>query len=169
MEAAFKRTDTNGSGSIDRAELYTGVLELYLQLHLCGIHARPPRKDVLLKLVDTLDKDGDELLDCAEFKQLLEVLLTQTFSRFSTQMGLTLMCPLTAPHVCHGAKLVLGMLVPTELVVIPASVAAFTAALPPALDETLVAGAMLLLVMPALGLVDSLSLAVASKKAEKAA
>ena len=43
------------------------------------------------------------------------------------------------------------------------------AALPPALDETLVAGAMLLLVMPALGLVDSLSLAVASKKAEKAA
>ena len=166
VERAFKKTDTNGSGTIDRAELYTGVLELYLQLHLYGINVKAPKKPVLLKLVDTLDKQGDEL-DYAEFKQVLEVLLAQTFSRFSTQMGLKIMCPVTAPLVCNSAKLVLGKLVPTGLGAVPASVVAFTAVLPPALDETLVAGAMLMLVAPALSLVDSLSLKAASKKAQK--
>ena len=36
-DEAFARTDTNGSGTIDRAELYTGVLEVYLRLHRWGI------------------------------------------------------------------------------------------------------------------------------------
>mgnify|MGYP006879373632 CR=1 FL=1 len=50
------------------------------------------------------------------------MLLAQTFSRFSTQMGLKIMCPVTAPLVCNSAKFVLGKLVPTGLGAVPASV-----------------------------------------------
>jgi hypothetical protein len=69
-QAAFERTDRDRSGNIDRDELYTGVLELYLTIHSRGVKAKAPSRSTVMHIMRDIDYDHSGTLDCAEFKQV---------------------------------------------------------------------------------------------------
>lgn len=144
---AFAKTDIDNSGKIDRTELYTGVLEMYLQLLLRGIKVRPPTREGVMKIASTIDTNGDNL-DMAEFEQVLSILLKQTLSRFFAQIGLTILCPFTSSHVCAGLKAIFYHIAFFLGLSAPATLVRFAAVLPPTLDETIVTSIMMMSIYP---------------------
>ena len=69
-KAAFDLVDTNGNGSIDKAELRTALRELGTTLSL------PPVSDENLdKTLAGLDTDASGTLEVAEFEVLVKALL----------------------------------------------------------------------------------------------
>ena len=165
---AFKKTDIDDSGSIDRTELYTGVLEMYLQLHLYGVRVRPPNREGVLKIVDTIDTNHDNHLDQDEFERVLAILLQQTLSRFLTQITLTVLCPFTSSYVCYGVKSLLIQLVLPLRLPMPPALASLCEVLPSTLDETIVTGMMMLSIAPAQGYVDQRAEAAAERASASA-
>jgi hypothetical protein len=163
---AFEKTDIDRSGSIDRTELYTGVLEMYLQLLLRGIKVRPPTREGVLKIVDTIDTSRDNL-DMAEFEEVLSILLKQTLSRFCAQIGLTVLCPFTSSHVCAGVKAVASQLALLVGFSAPAALVRFTDVLPPTLDETIMTGVMMMSIYPLQRVFDQRAEASANAAARK--
>ena len=151
---AFNKTDSDGSGRIDKNELYVGVLQTYLSLHKYGLNVRAPPKEDVLILMEVLDVDKSGEMDQDEFKRLLEILVMQTGGRIITQIGLTILCPMTAAHICASmrwiftsATLVAGMSVsPCTL--------NFCSHLPSNLDESITTGILMLCINPALSIID---------------
>lgn len=58
VDKAFKATDLDGSGNIDKNELYVGVCELYLNLHLYGLNVKAPDRSQVLKIMSSCDDDN---------------------------------------------------------------------------------------------------------------
>ena len=168
-EDAFKLTDIDGSGRIDKEELYVGVLEMYLQLHLYGLNVRTPPRAKVLKLMEAVDDDDSGEIDREEFKEVLEVLVRQTSSRVITQIGLTILSPLTAGYVCSALKWTLGAVMAELQLSTPGSLVALGSQLPSTLDESLVTGLLMLSINPALSYSDQVveGKAVAKKKKKK--
>ena len=91
----------------------------------------------------------DYEIDEDEFKQVLETLAVSTFGRVVTQVGLTILCPVSASYICSGLQwAVMAVMSGLELSA-PASVKALGASLPPSLDETLLTGILMLSISPA--------------------
>lgn len=152
---AFAKTDVDGSGRIDRNELYTGVLEMYLTLHLYGINVQAPSRSQVLKLMEACDDDGSGEIDRQEFTRIMTVLVQQTFGRIVAQVGLTVLCPVSASFVSAGMHLALQWVMSALQLRVPPSVEAFGGYLPTTLDETLICGVLMLSINPALALVDA--------------
>eukprot|EP00756_Hemistasia_phaeocysticola_P027831 Hpha_TRINITY_DN16141_c5_g1::TRINITY_DN16141_c5_g1_i1::g.6062::m.6062 len=71
---AYRKCDLNGDGSLSAAEVYVGILLLYLQISRYVPGAAPPDKKRILRLVDQMDVNDDGGLDVDEFTALATVL-----------------------------------------------------------------------------------------------
>jgi len=152
---AFAKTDTDKSGCIDKNELYVGVLEMYLQLHLYGLNVRSPPRAKVEKLMEAVDEDRSGTLVLEEFKQVLEALVGQTFSRVCTQIGLTILCPMIASHIAAGLRWSASSVMVAGGLEVPNSARAIGSYLPPSLDETLLTTVLMLSINPALSMTDN--------------
>ena len=114
-EAAFKEVDRDGSGSIDKEELYTCVLWLYLTLNEYGLKVCAPDRETVDEIMRVSDVDGSGALEMDEFKRALDVLTAQTLGRATTQLVFTLLCPPAAATLIEGVGAVWGMLLPGGL------------------------------------------------------
>ena len=165
-QAAFAEVDIDHSGSIDKNELYVGVLELYLQLHRYGLNIRTPPRDKVEKLMDLADTDGRGL-ELEKFKEVIEPLVRQTFGRVILQIALTIICPMIASYVTFGMRFCVVTLMEFGHLSTPSLLKALSATLPAALDETLLTTLLLLVIGPALSLCDEHVVKVTQKKIHK--
>ena len=85
--AAFDEVDMDKSGSVDRNELYTCVLWLYLNLNAYSpLSLRAPDRTVIYELAQKLDSDGSSSLDYNEFQLAIEILSGQILARAAVQV-----------------------------------------------------------------------------------
>lgn len=151
---AFQAADKDGSGSLTRDELYTGVLELYLTMHLYGVPAKAPTRQKVMNIMDDIDVDNSGTLDYSEFKRILQVLSELILQRALTQFSLTLVCPFLASYIVLALKWACADVMYYASLSAPATLTNLTKMLPGTLDETIVTTIMMLSVRPALNLVD---------------
>jgi hypothetical protein len=167
-DRVFENTDVDCSGTIDKKELYAGVLQVYVNMHLYGLNTRAPKRERVMSIMEKLDADDSGEINKEEFQIVMETLLKQTGGRIVTQLGITLLCPISASSVCaalkYGASLVLPLVLPAMPSVLSPSLAALVANLPSAMDETIVCGLMMMSVNPALALVDEFAEEKGAKK-----
>tara|TARA_B110001452_G_C15222590_1_gene423810 strand:+ start:84 stop:977 length:894 start_codon:yes stop_codon:yes gene_type:complete len=99
--AAYKQCDADSSGEIDKHELYTGVLWLYLKLNEKGLRCTAPTRAFVEELLESCDKNASGTLDYHEFKQVVRLLSAQTLARALTQVNFLLLCPAIAVGTCR--------------------------------------------------------------------
>ena len=90
--AAFLLVDRDGSGAVDREELYTGVLQLYAAV---PIKVFPPSRALVQALLSHLDLDRSRHLDADQFAHVMAVLSAQLLGRLIITLLFLLACPLT--------------------------------------------------------------------------
>ena len=95
--------------------------------------------------------------------------MEQTAGRLVTQVGLTILCPMSAPYVCWGVKAAIGLAWSFTSLEIPSVLLQATASLPSSLDETLTSTLLMMAVYPALAAVDTWAESRAAKKQESIA
>lgn len=162
---AFRKTDIDHSGTIDRQEMYLAVLETYLLLHRRGLNVRPPARKAVYALMSSYDGRRRSTVSgeigFEQFKLLLETLLRGLVGRIFAQIGLTMLCPVTASYVCHfarqvaGSQAVGGSVAAFGSLLWPSALAALYARWPGGLDHALVCSVLMIAVGPCLSLVDS--------------
>ncbi len=89
----FDSIDIDKSGTIDRKEIYTGLLLVHLKLaaYVGPAACRPVSKDYLFTMFDLLDTDDSGTLNKEEFTELMTILCSQITTRVFTQLSMTLM------------------------------------------------------------------------------
>ena len=90
---AFKTIDADGSGQVDKKELYTGLLMIHLKLATYAGPAacRPATREYCEKIFDEMDVDKSGELDRGEFEEVMQIVCAQVFTRVSIQWTMTLM------------------------------------------------------------------------------
>jgi len=155
VRSAFAKVDSDGSGNVDREELYTGVLWLYLTCNDYGLRCSAPEKALVLEIMSIIDVDGSGTLDYKEFKQVLIVFSEQIFARAGMQLIFTILCPPTAGLICEIMEKVWSTLVPAAL--IPPRLVVASQYVPDAAPVVTVTTILTLLLPWALACVDALS------------
>ena len=150
IDKAFTKTDLDGSGKINRDELYIGVCETYLTLHMYGLNAKPPKRAHIMALMKLLDNNNSGEIDRTEFKDLIQQLLLAQSGRLGTQMGTTVLCPISAGYVTFGIKHLWGYFGLPSILPFPDSFFEGT------MDETIMAGILMCSINPMLSLYDRL-------------
>mmetsp|Transcript_32742 Transcript_32742/g.47803 ORF Transcript_32742/g.47803 Transcript_32742/m.47803 type:complete len:209 (+) Transcript_32742:317-943(+) len=89
---AFKRMDKDGSGSVNKEEMYSGLLLLQLNLaKYAGPSAcKPPKRKVVDEIFDDMDKDKSGKIEEEEFVDIMVVLCSGIASRITAQIILKL-------------------------------------------------------------------------------
>jgi len=158
LDATFESTDLDKSGKINRDEFYIAVLEMYIQFHLYGVNVRAPNRETIMHMMEEMDADDSGDIDRQEFRRVITRLLMTQSTRMATQLALTVVCPVTAGYVTAAIRLAasrtavaFGLSLAT-----PPALASLLDGLPESLDQTLVCGAMLGSIGPALAAVDYL-------------
>jgi len=74
VDRAFEECDIDGNGSIEKAELYAGILLLYHNLNRIpwGGRKPPPSKEHVFNIMEKYDFNEDETLDREEFLALCQ-------------------------------------------------------------------------------------------------
>ena len=90
---AFLLVDRDGSGRVDRDELYSGILQLYSAV---PIKVYPPSRHVVGHILEILGLDHEATLDAEEFAHVMAYLSAQLLGRLALQLIFLLACPLTA-------------------------------------------------------------------------
>ena len=109
----FNDIDTDNSGTIDREELYTGLLLIHLKL---ATYVGPAATKILSReqvyaIFDTLDIDSTGTLDEKQFVYVMTILCSQIASRIAITTGLTLFAiPYMTRFVMFTVPLILGRL-----------------------------------------------------------
>eukprot|EP00929_Paragymnodinium_shiwhaense_P105868 TRINITY_DN70927_c0_g1_i1.p1 TRINITY_DN70927_c0_g1~~TRINITY_DN70927_c0_g1_i1.p1 ORF type:complete len:331 (-),score=51.70 TRINITY_DN70927_c0_g1_i1:214-1092(-) len=101
IKHAFETVDIDKSGSIDRAELYAGVLLMYVEVNVWVTVYAPTRDDVM-GLMKRIDADASGDLGYDEFKAILTILSEQILARAIMQLIFTVACPIAAGYVVVG-------------------------------------------------------------------
>jgi hypothetical protein len=73
-EHLFNQIDTERKGELLFIEVYLGVVLLFLHLKTFGLLSNPPSKPDIIKMLETIDADGDGMLNRDEFSHLVKVL-----------------------------------------------------------------------------------------------
>ena len=152
-KSAFAATDVDKSGRIEKEELYSGVLELYLLLHAYGIMCYAPKRAIVDQLYDDADSDLSGGLDYLEFNQILAVLSEQTLGRAMTQLAFTALCPLIAGMVCAA----ISEAVDTVVLPLPSVFAGLVGHLPDGIGSMMLSTFLMLSMHPALSKIDSMA------------
>lgn len=99
-DQAFTTIDTDGSGSVDEKELYSGLLLIHLKLGLYAGPAacRPIGRERCSAVFEKMDFDNSGSLDKEEFREVMMVLFSNVVLRVLAQWSLTL---LIVPLVAH--------------------------------------------------------------------
>ena len=106
---AFTEIDIDGSGHVDKKELYTGLLLVHLNLakYVGPAACRPVTRDQADKLFDTMDVDHSGTLCQEEFTHVMVVLCSHVASRVVLLFGMTIMIlPILARWVAKHLYLV---------------------------------------------------------------
>ena len=96
---AFHAIDTDGSGTVDEKELYSGLLLIHLKL---GTYAgpaacRPLAREKCHAIFEKMDVDESGSLDQEEFREVMMVLFSNVLLRVTVQWSMTLVIvPLVA-------------------------------------------------------------------------
>ena len=151
IKAAFIKTDLDKSGKISADELYVGVCETYLMMHAYGLNIKAPSRESVVKLLKDMDDDDSGEIDYEEFKELLQELMLAQSSRICTQLGLTVLSPVSAGYVVDGIKYAWIALALPSLPFLPDSLTEGS------MGETVVTGMLMCSVNPMLALVTSLN------------
>ena len=104
MQYTFQTIDTDQSGSIDKKELYSGLLLIHLKLATYAGPAacKPVTKECVEEVFDLLDWDNSGTLDRNEFEVAMTMLTSQILMRVALQLGMTLMLvPILAQYALH--------------------------------------------------------------------
>jgi len=88
----FHDIDTDNSGTIDREELYTGLLLIHLKLatYVGPAATKILSRDQVYAIFDTLDTDSSGHLNEKEFIYVMTILCSQIATRIAITMTLTL-------------------------------------------------------------------------------
>lgn len=80
---AFRQCDSNGSGKLNKTELYSGILLVHLQLakYAGAAACYPPTKAVIDRLFDSSDDDKSGYIDEDEFIKIMVICCAQIASR----------------------------------------------------------------------------------------
>ena len=111
---AFNEVDRNGSGTIDKEEMYTCVLWIYLTLNEYGLKCRAPDRMTVEGIMNASDVDSSGALDFQEFNRALDVLMAQTLGRATTQLVFTLLCPPMAGLLISSVTALWALLLPAS-------------------------------------------------------
>ena len=112
---AFKTIDADGSGQVDKKELYTGLLMIHLKLATYAGPAacRPATREYCEKIFDQMDVDKSGELDREEFTEVMQIVCAQVFTRVTIQWTMTLMIvPMSTLYSVSLFKLIPSCLVP---------------------------------------------------------
>lgn len=104
-EWAFDTIDADGSGNVDKKELYTGLLMIHLKLATYAGPAacRPATREYVEEIFDVMDVDGSGSLDKDEFMDVMQIVCSQIFTRVTIQWSCTLIVvPMIARFVWQG-------------------------------------------------------------------
>jgi len=104
VQYTFQTIDTDQSGSIDKKELYSGLLMIHLKLATYAGPAacKPVTKECVEEVFDLLDWDNSGTLDRNEFEVAMTMLTSQILMRVALQLGMTLMLvPILAQYALH--------------------------------------------------------------------
>ena len=100
---AFNTVDIDQSGSIDKKELYTGLLLIHLKIASYGAGpaaCRPASKEYVDGMFDMLDEDKNGTLNNEEFTTLMTILCSQLTTRIILQLSMTLIIvPIMAQYI----------------------------------------------------------------------
>ena len=135
----------------NQARLYVGVCETYLMMHAYGLNIKAPSRESVVKLLKDMDDDDSGEIDYEEFKELLQELMLAQSSRICTQLGLTVLSPVSAGYVVDGIKYAWIALALPSLPFLPDSLTEGS------MGETVVTGMLMCSVNPMLALVTSLN------------
>jgi Ca2+-binding protein (EF-Hand superfamily) len=105
VDNVFVSIDTDGSGEIDKKELYAGLILIHLRLaaYVGPAACRPATKEYVEEIFDLLDADGSGQLSREEFGTVMAVLLSQITSRIVLYMIFPLVIiPLLARFLMDG-------------------------------------------------------------------
>ena len=99
---AFKTIDADGSGQVDKKELYTGLLMIHLKLATYAGPAacRPATREYCEKIFDQMDVDKSGELDREEFTEVMQIVCAQVFTRVAIQWTMTLMIVPMSKLIC---------------------------------------------------------------------
>jgi len=104
---SFDVIDSDGSGTIDKKELYAGLVLIHLKLaaYVGPAACRPATREYVDEMFDTLDQDQNGSLDREEFRILMTILCSQITSRVFVQLSVALMIvPLISNYVVDCIK-----------------------------------------------------------------
>jgi hypothetical protein len=105
VDNVFVSIDTDGSGEIDKKELYAGLILIHLRLaaYVGPAACRPATKEYVEEIFDLLDTDGSGQLSREEFGTVMTLLLSQITSRIVLYMIFPLaIIPLFARFIMDG-------------------------------------------------------------------
>mmetsp|Transcript_6907 Transcript_6907/g.16919 ORF Transcript_6907/g.16919 Transcript_6907/m.16919 type:complete len:231 (+) Transcript_6907:128-820(+) len=111
VSKSFDSMDDNGNGSIDRLELYAGVLLVHLNLakYVGPAACYPPDRDACDRLFEAADRDDSGNLDRNQFHWIMGVLCARILSRiFAYYVVLILLVPVLASKLVSFAGIPKG-------------------------------------------------------------
>ena len=107
----FSQLDIDGSGSLDSAELYSGVLLIHLELakYFGPAACKPPSRSQVTSLFHQYDTDRSSTLSRPEFTSLCVLLLSNIAGRVAFQLLVTIaLLPALAPLVVKHLAMILS-------------------------------------------------------------
>jgi len=89
----FEAIDVDKSGSVDKTELYSGLILIHLKLaaYVGPAACRPASRAYVEEIFDILDHDNSGFLDENEFGVVITMLCSQILTRVLLQLGMTLL------------------------------------------------------------------------------
>lgn len=104
-DSVFDNIDTDGSGSVDEKELYSGLLLIHLQLgmYLGPAACKPLAREKCHNIFEKMDADDSGSLDREEFRHVMMVLFGNVFVRVMVQWSMTIiLVPMVAKQLWNG-------------------------------------------------------------------
>lgn len=111
VDYSYDVIDSDGSGTIDKKELYAGLILIHLNLaaYVGPAACRPATREYVDEMFDILDQDQNGTLDKEEFKILMTILCSQIASRVFLQLSMALMIvPFISKYLVDLIQITIG-------------------------------------------------------------
>ena len=102
---AFAQCDADGTGGVNKTELYAGILLVHVQLakYAGAAACYPPTREVIDSLFEASDQDKSGKIEEAEFTRILMICCAQIFGRIVVYYSIIiLLVPYVAEHLVKG-------------------------------------------------------------------